>query len=200
MAKNPADRMEPIVFPDSMALYCNLQEPDRYQPESGPPRVEYRVQIRVDDNPEWQEFFDKAVAFHNERKEWYARQKEDWDDGDYEEWKEDNYIKKPSFLKKMKYKDERVQFIKIHSKFKDKFQVVDKNNQPTTDEPWGGSIVKVAALPEFYEGFGGGITLYLNKVMIVENSRDAGSNSPPAGEYKDPFASESGPSGSDIPF
>jgi hypothetical protein len=184
MAKNPADRMEPIVFPDSMALYCNLQNPDIFKTDGGD-RVEYRVQIKVEDTPEWEAVLKQLTDFQNARA------------ADYDQ---DDDATKPSCLKKMKYKDEKVQYIKIHSKNKDFFQVVDKNNQPTPEEPWGGSIVKVCGIPEYYKGFGGGMTVYLHKVMIVENSRDAGGNAAPAGEYKDPFAPTAEPSGDDIPF
>jgi len=51
-----------------------------------------------------------------------------------------------------------------------------KKNDLGATRIFGGDIVKVAFRPDTYEGFGGGVTLYLNSVMLIEkNSGDGAS-------------------------
>jgi hypothetical protein len=49
-----------------------------------------------------------------------------------------------------------------------------KRDLPDDVRIFGGDIVKIAYRPSAYEGFGGGITLYLNAVMLIDK-RSAGS-------------------------
>lgn len=186
MPKNPADRMEPFVFPQSIVKYSNIQTPDRYDPGNGQAKEEYRVTIIVDpEAPEWKETIDKLTAFQNARAEEY-----------------DQDEKPLSCLKRRTDKEtkEKEYTMKFHSKSRDYFEVVDAHNRPYAEEPWGGSEVKVFATPEYYDGFGGGITLYLNKVMVVNNAKNSGGGG--GSSYADPFAN-AGSSDSpkdDLPF
>ncbi|MQB00216.1 MAG: DUF2815 family protein [Actinobacteria bacterium] len=55
-------------------------------------------------------------------------------------------------------------------------QLVDTKKRDLPDDVriFGGDVVKVAYRPSVYEGFGGGITLYLNAVMLIDK-RSSGS-------------------------
>lgn len=184
MADNE-NRMAPILFPETTGQFINLQTPDRFQPKgSTEVKEEYRITLDVDpEDPEWKKVIEQMTEFQNARLDAM-----------------DAEPKPLSCLKRRTDKNtgEKKYSMKVHSKSRDYFEVVDKNNRPYSEEPWGGSRVKVFATPEFYDGFGGGMTLYLVKVMVVENSRESGGSS--GGGYSDPFASAGSPDKSDIPF
>jgi hypothetical protein len=161
MAKkyDPADYMTPFVFPHGIVMYSNMITPDTYEG-----KTEYRVQVEIGDTQEWKDALQKLQEFQDARCEAHGKPQQP--------------------LTCVKTKDGK-KFLKFHSGSPDRFSVVDKNNQPTTDEPWGGSTVRIFATPMYYTGFGGGMTLYLTKAMVVEQARDSGGPS----NFNDPFAS-----------
>jgi hypothetical protein len=66
--------------------------------------------------------------------------------------------------------------LKAASKYKP--QVFDSANQPIGDgvNVGAGSVVKIAVEPKAYEGFGGGIKLYLKAVQVFELVEQSGSS------------------------
>jgi hypothetical protein len=163
--KNPADSMPPFVFPKGLVRFSHLQKPDEFEG-----KVEYKVEVIVDDSPEWQETLKKLKDFQDDRDAANGRST------------------KPE-LTCLKSKDGK-KFLKFHSKSQEFFTVVDAKNNPTTEEPWSGSEVLVFGRPEWYKGFGGGLTLYLSKVLIAKNAKDMPreTSGPTNADRPDPFA------------
>jgi hypothetical protein len=175
--KNFEDSMTPFVFPQGTVRFSHLITPDTYEG-----KTQYKVEVVIDEtNPEWKEVLENLKKFQDDRALANGKSTKD--------------------LSCVVRKD-GLAFLKFHSNSNEFFSIVDKNNQPYDQEPWRGSTVRVFGKPEYYTGFGGGITLYLMKVQVVENAKDIGGG----GSYDDPFAASAKPSakvdvpGDDVPF
>ena len=167
--KNYDDVMTPFVFPAGTTGFSHLMKPDEF-PEGV---FKYKVQVNIGDTPEWEETIKKLQQFQDDRSVANG--------------------KAPKPLTCIQTKN-GVKYLEFHSY--NKQPVVDKNNQPYDEEPWRGSIVRVFSQPEYYSGFGGGITLYMNKVQVVENTKNSGGG--PSRE--DPFAVPTPPEAGEDPF
>lgn len=170
--RNKEDRGSPILFPEGAARFAHLQTPDDFEG-----KVEFSVQVIINESdPEWQAALDTLKAFQDERDIANGRSTKD-------------------HLTCLKSKNGE-KFLKFRSKSKEFFNVVDANKKPYTEEPWTGSRVKVFASPEWYKGFGGGITLYLHAVQVLEDSKD----NPDLRPKRDGDTPSPSPAQYDVPF
>ncbi len=60
--------------------------------------------------------------------------------------------------------------ITLKSGYQPKTVDTKKQDLPANVKIFGGDAVKCAIRPELYDGFGGGVTLYLNAVMLIEKN------------------------------
>ena len=124
--------------PKGTAVFPHINRPDTRFDPEG----KYSVDLRVDPN-------DKEVA------RWLSDMRE--------------------MVTKQYGDDAKVPYVsdedQIRVKFSSKFppvQIVDADNNPTDEHIGGGSIIQVAYTEFLYDGFGGGLKLYLKAVKVYE--------------------------------
>jgi len=75
-------------------------------------------------------------------------------------------------------KDKSIKYLNAHSSAKYKPPIFDSRNRPVTKEFGGGSVIVLDVTLKPYEGFGGGITTYINAVQVKEFKEAGGFTGP----------------------
>jgi hypothetical protein len=148
-----------FVLPVGEAVYPHLTTPDSYQPKDkkgkpkGEPIVKYKIALR----------YDSATLEEIRKKLLKAAEFLMGDEFDPD-------VKLPIKERKVGKDGEKELLVEAASGADYKPALFDAklNRLPTSVSVGGGSKVKADVTASYYEGFGGGINLYLNGVQVLE--------------------------------
>lgn len=87
-------------------------------------------------------------------------------------------------------KDKSIRYINAHSSDKYKPPVFDSKNRPVAQEFGGGSTIVLDVTLKPYDGFGGGITTYINAVQVRDFVAGGGFNGPRFDTIEDGFEAD----------